>query len=269
MAVTVDKDTSPEVLSEIMNELLFFIRTSMAAGKYDSQNIRKVIYVDTLSVDPLKSTNLDANMVWQPESGNSSTTIIAVVLSLIIFILLGTLLFVLVAKKRNRVSELTTRAEDRTFPTNTNPLDPAEQMSVEDSLQKALNTEETWKEALRSYNAGKPAAFALDSPDDGPEITKRGSLEPDLSLMIAELGAVDNETYLSEAKESLDPPPGVEEVKPSADNESEMHHGVKADEDGNTEDIKVVGVDEGEASEAKSNLHHITEDNTENEHGID
>ena len=236
MAVTVDKDTSPEVLSEIMNELLFFIRTSMAAGKYDSQNIRKVIYVDTLSADPLKSTSLDANMVWQPESG-SSTTIIAVVLSLIIFILLGTLLFVLVAKKRNRVSELTTRAEDRTFP---NPSDP-EQMSVEESLQKALNTEETWKEALRSYNAGKPAAFALDSPDDGPEITKRGSLEPELGLMIAELGAGDNETYLSEAKESLDPPPGVEEVKPSAtDNEFEMHqHGVRADKDGNTEDVEV------------------------------
>jgi len=267
MAATVDKNASPEVLSEIMNELLFFIRTSMAAGKYDSQNIRKVIYVDTLSVDPLKSTNLDANMVWQPESGSSSTTIIAVVLSLIIFILLGTLLIVLVAKKRNRVSEMTTPTEDCSFP-NTNPSDP-EQMSVEESLQKALNTEETWKEALRSYNAGKPAAFALDSPDDGPEITKRGSLEPNLNLMIAELGAGDNETYLSEAKESLDPPPGVEEVKPSAtDNEFEMHHGVRADKDGNTEDIEVDEEDDGKASEAKSNLH-INEDNTENEHRID
>ena len=254
MAVTVDKDTSPEVLSEIMNELLFFIRTSMAAGKYDSQNIRKVIYVDTLSVDPLKSSDLDANMVWRPDSESSSTTtIIAVVLSLIIFILLGTLLFVLVAKKRNRVSELTTRAEDRAF---TNPSDP-EQMSVEESLQKALNTEETWKEALRSYNAGKPAAFALDSPDHGPEITKRGSLEPDLDLMIAELGAGDNETYLSEAK---DPPPDVEEVKSSADNVSEMHVGVKED--------MAVEEDDDKASEAKSDLH-ITEDNTENEHGID
>ena len=244
----------------------------MAAGKYDSQNIRKVIYVDTLSVDPLKSTNLDANMVWQPENGNNSTTtIIAVVLSLIIFVLLGTILFVLVAKKRNRVSEMTIQAEDRTFPTNTNPSDPAaEQMSIEDSLQKALNTEETWKEALRSYNAGKPAAFAMDSPDndDNPEITKRGSLEPDLDLMIAELGAGDNETYLSEAKESLDPPPGVEEVKPSADNESDMHVGVRADEDGNTEDIEVDKDDDGRASEVKSNLH-ITEDNAENEHGID
>ena len=260
MTVKVDKNTSPEVLSEVMNELLFFIRTSMAAGKYDSQNIRKVIYVDTLSVDPLTSTNLDANMVWQPESGSSSTTIIAVVLSLLIFILLGTLLFVLVTKKRNRVSELTSRAEDHTFPTNTNPSDP-EQMSVEESLQKALNTEETWKEALRSYNAGKPAAFALDSPNDGPEITKRGSsLEPDLDLMIAELGAGDNETYLSEAKESLDPPPGVEEVKPSADNESEIN----AD---NAEDIMAVEDNDGKASDAKSNLH--TEDNTENEHGID
>ena len=133
MAVKVDKDAPPEVLSEVMNELLFFIRTSMAAGKYDSQNIRKVIYVDTMSVDPLKSTNLDANMVWKPESGGSTTTIIAVVLSLIIFILLGTLLFVLVAKKRNRVSEMTTQVEDRAFP---NPSDP-EQMSVEESLQNA------------------------------------------------------------------------------------------------------------------------------------
>lgn len=227
ITVKLEKDASPEILNDVMNELLFYIRTSMAAGIYESSNVRKVIYVENLSVDPLEAS-INANVVWQPQSaGGNSSLIVAIILSMIVIILLGVLFFVLVRKKSRR-RETTHLIEEHTLE-NTN-LDCSGQSrsiitpsDIEESWKRALNTDRTWRDAIKNSVQNKnvesnpshtnlsdiekswkkalntdetwkkalsayTGKSATNIIDTDDEEARPSMLEPDLDEMIAEMG---------------------------------------------------------------------------------
>ena len=205
MTAKFDKDTPPKVLNEVMEELLFFIRISMASGRWESPKVKKVIYIENLTADPLESNTgpANANIVWQPqsESGNS-TTIIAVVMSLLLIVLLGVLLFVFVTRRKRRRAG-TNRVEDHTIAVA--KLGGSEStsvpMSTEETWKKALDTEEAWKKALSAYESErKTSRFAIDSDEEEADPSGNKAVGP-TEKMTTELGNGDDKDVYSAAKQ--------------------------------------------------------------------
>ena len=208
MTAKFDYDTPPEVLTEVIEELLFFIRTSMASGRWESAKVKKVIYIENLAANPLESNTgpANANVVWQPqnESGNN-TTIIAVVMSLLVIVLFSVLLFVFVARRKRRRSA-TSRVEEHTIAVA--KLDCSEStsvpMSTEETWKKALDTEEAWKKALNAHDSErKTSRFAIDSDEEeaDPSSKADGAMQPSDDKMTTELGNGDEKDIYSTAKQ--------------------------------------------------------------------
>lgn len=187
--------TSTAVLSEVQDELLFFVRTSMASGKYESAKVRKVIYVETLSNSPQESNVAPPNtsIVWQPQSeGNSSSSLAAIMLSLLVLILIGISLVVFVTRRRRRLepsrSEECTITESKPDDTVSTTLPPTS--STEEAWRKALDTEETWRHELNEYD-DKSTKLYLDSDEEALDQNAGRRIspsEPHVEQMIYELG---------------------------------------------------------------------------------
>lgn len=160
MIVYVHKGTPATSLSEVQKELLFFIRTSMAADSYESQRIRKVIYIENLGPNPLESNTalFNTNIVWQPQSEGGSSSVFGIVLSLLVILLIGFTLFIFVIRKRSTESfhpgehAIVERKPDDSHSERTT-------CSTEGTWRRALHTEEVWRDALDTYD-DKPTESA-------------------------------------------------------------------------------------------------------------
>ena len=96
--------TQSQTLTDARNELLFFIRTTMSSGAYESVEVRKVIYIDDLSVGNIHSNPpSNAQLVWQ-ENGNensSSSLLTGIVITLSVAFV-GLLGFLIMSRRKRR-----------------------------------------------------------------------------------------------------------------------------------------------------------------------
>jgi len=200
MTTYFEKGTSATVLREVSEELLFYIRTSMASGKFESAKIRKVIYVENLSSSPLESNAAPPNTIIVSEPQNeegANSSVVAIFLSLLIIILVGVTLFVFVIRKRRSEPR---HAEERAIIME-NKRDDSEATSMpaststEETWKKALTTEEVWRNAMNTYpTEDKSTRLAFDSDEEAlvPEAGRgTSSTEPLVEQMIRDLGKSD------------------------------------------------------------------------------
>lgn len=144
----VDKGTPTTVLSTVSDELLFYIRTSMASGLFESIKVRKAIFIKNLSASPLQSNAVQpaTNIIWEQQSkeGNSST-IIAIIMSLLVVLLVGILLCLIVRRKKQ--SDYHYSEQPRS------DIEMTEEGfdSTEEAWKNALETDRVWKNALNAY----------------------------------------------------------------------------------------------------------------------
>jgi len=140
--------TPSQTLTDARDELLFFIRTTMSSGAYESAQVRKVIYIEDLSVGVIHSNpppNAQQVLVWQENSndtGSSSLITGAVVALSMIFV--GLLGFLFMSRGRRRGRGITLQQ----FP-------PSE---IEDIVQEVeeesngVDVESVWQKALNAYD---------------------------------------------------------------------------------------------------------------------
>jgi hypothetical protein len=155
LTVGVDKEASVEQLAQIEDELLFWIRTSMAAGTYESTTIAKVIYIDNLN-EPLASAPPNTQIVWMPQDAGGPSSMFVIVLCFLIVLLVGIVIFALIYVRRKKRDEYHI-AQDSTNEGLDGKQDeygtPTMQTSsTEEAWKKSLDTEETWKKAMFAYN---------------------------------------------------------------------------------------------------------------------
>lgn len=139
--------TPTQILTNARDELLFLIRTTMSSGAYESADVRKVIYIEDLSVGTIHS-NPPANshqvLVWQENDAetNSSSLLTGavVILSVAFFGLLGLLLI----SRRKRRRTIWHQSPIHNQVGNTVPL------GVEDENSEDL--ESVWQKALHVYD---------------------------------------------------------------------------------------------------------------------
>ncbi|KAL7530693.1 hypothetical protein ACHAXR_009440, partial [Thalassiosira sp. AJA248-18] len=167
----VDKRASAKVLTEVAEELIFYIRTSMNAGQYESAKVRKVIFVENVSPSRLESNAAppNTNIVWKPQNDEGNSPVIAIVFSLLLIFLVGILLLMHVIRKRREDSRYTehtpiveNKPEDAASATMSATM--PESTSMEETLSKALGADEVWRNALNTYES-KSTILPVD-PDE-------------------------------------------------------------------------------------------------------
>eukprot|EP00581_Thalassiosira_minuscula_P005354 CAMPEP_0183742588 /NCGR_PEP_ID=MMETSP0737-20130205/64777_1 /TAXON_ID=385413 /ORGANISM="Thalassiosira miniscula, Strain CCMP1093" /LENGTH=1396 /DNA_ID=CAMNT_0025978175 /DNA_START=206 /DNA_END=4396 /DNA_ORIENTATION=- len=150
------EETSSTVLASASEELLFYIRTSMASGIYESARIRRLIYIESLSASSLESDGVP------PENeGGSNSWITAVVLSVLMMISIGLTLFVFARKKKVE----TPQAEERA----THDMETNQDAPDRFTLPPSNSTEETWKKALDTEEIWKNATHDMETNQDAPD----------------------------------------------------------------------------------------------------
>ena len=150
--------TPSSTLAEARDELLFFIRTSMASGAYESVEVRKVIYIEDLSVGPIHSNpppNAQNVLVWEEEgNGSSVLTSILVVLGMIFLGLLG---FLFISRRKRR------RGSGR-VPTQQPPPSLSEIDSIAQGVEEN-SVESVWQKALDAYGNVVNADTGIPDPN--------------------------------------------------------------------------------------------------------
>jgi hypothetical protein len=290
---------SPKVLHDVAEELLFYIRTSMAAGRYETAKVSKVIYIESLSELPMESNvAANANIVWKPESeGGTNSTMIGILFTLLALAMIGITLLVYVTRRR-RVTEMI-NSEKHTL-TEMKPDDTVSTLlppstSTEEVWKKALDTEKTWRNALSTYadtssgsvgNSEEEAntlkieneAMIMEVPDEQmvQGLENRGDnciAESQVNVddeSITYSGAVDGTGFAKDGKQQSSPiyPPEGNSLCIAED--IQQHE--SADNSGNKENsehvdvaVKRVGSDEKNDSEEEQQHH----DNHEQSHHDD
>lgn len=131
ITVFLDKNVPEVVAQQVRQDVIFTIRTGMAAGRYETPNVLKAIFIEDTSADQLQSNTSASMAVWTPESGMSASTIVAVVFCILIII--ATVVMQLLFFKRSKKPAPT--------PKDNNEESLASSVShVEDVWQKALDT---------------------------------------------------------------------------------------------------------------------------------
>ena len=138
--------TSSSTLAEARDELLFFIRTSMASGAYESVEVRKVIYIEDLSVGPIHSNpppNAQNVLVWEEEGNGNGSSVLTSILVVLGMIFLGLLGFLFISRRKRR------RGSGR-VPTQ----QPPPSLSEIDSIARVEenSVENVWQKALDAYS---------------------------------------------------------------------------------------------------------------------
>lgn len=153
--------TPAQILTNARDELLFFIRTTMSSGAYESADVRKVVYIEDLSVGAIHSnppTNSHQVLVWQEndtETSSSSLLIGAVVVLSVAFV--GLLGLLLISRR--------TRRGTIWYQSPHNQVGNSVPLGVEDENSEDL--ESVWQKALHTYDkegtiAEEPAGVAND-----------------------------------------------------------------------------------------------------------
>ena len=68
----IKKGSSSATRREVWDELVFYIRTSMSSGRYESDEIRKVIYVDEVGPGPRVQAPPNAHTIYLPQKAPKS-----------------------------------------------------------------------------------------------------------------------------------------------------------------------------------------------------
>ena len=150
--------TSSSTLAEARDELLFFIRTSMASGAYESVEVRKVIYIEDLSVGDIHSNpppNAQNVLVWEEEGNGNGSSVLTSILLVLGMIFLGLLGFLLISRRKRR------RGSGR-VPTQQPPPSLSEIDSIAQGVEEN-SVESVWQKALDAY--GNVVNTDTDIPD--------------------------------------------------------------------------------------------------------
>jgi hypothetical protein len=135
LTVFIASDASESVERDVWQEIIFTIRTGMAAGRYETSQVLKAIFIEDTTANQLQSSqsSTSASMVtWTPETeGMSASTIIVVVVCVLLIV--ATMVIQIVFFKRSRASDVS--------------------RDNEESLASSVShLEEVWKKALDTYD---------------------------------------------------------------------------------------------------------------------
>lgn len=150
--------TPSSTLAEARDELLFFIRTSMASGAYESVEVRKVIYIEDLSVGVIHSNpppNAQNVLVWEEEGNGNGSSVLTSILVVLGMIFLGLLGFLFISRRKRR------RGSGR-VPTQQPPPSLSEIDSIAHGVEEN-SVESVWQKALDAY--GNVVNTDTDIPD--------------------------------------------------------------------------------------------------------
>jgi hypothetical protein len=148
--------TPSSTLAEARDELLFFIRTSMASGAYESVEVRKVIYIEDLSVGPIHSNpppNAQNVLVWEEEGNGNGSSVLTSILVVLVMIFLWLLGFLFISRRKRRRGSVLTQQP----PPSLSEIDSIAQGVEENSV------ESVWQKALDAY--GNVVNTDTDIPD--------------------------------------------------------------------------------------------------------
>ncbi len=138
--------TPSSTLAEARDELLFFIRTTMASGAYESVEVRKVIYIEDLSVGDIHSNpppNAQNVLVWEEEGNGNGSSVLTSILVVLGMIFLGLLGFLFISRRTRR------RGSGR-VPTQQPPQSLSEIDSIAQGVEEN-SVESVWQKALDAY----------------------------------------------------------------------------------------------------------------------
>lgn len=96
----VKKGSSNAARRDVWDELVFFIRTSMSSGRYESDEIRKVIYVDEVGSGPSVQAPPNAHVIYLPQKAPKSV-MLALVVCLILVTFACTAMLCYIRAKRD------------------------------------------------------------------------------------------------------------------------------------------------------------------------
>eukprot|EP00986_Skeletonema_menzelii_P015506 scaffold11920_cov91-Skeletonema_menzelii.AAC.4 len=177
--------TPSQTLNNARDELLFFIRTTMSSGAYESVEVRKVIYIEDLSVGVIHSnppTNSKQVLVWQENDNETSSssllTGIVITLSVAFVGLLG---FLFMSRRKRRGTML------HNFPHN--QVEGAEERNNDEDL------ESIWQQALNVYKV-------VEDPTDHTSDDKAGIEGTGRKVSVA----VEPEGFLFRPNTNTEPP---------------------------------------------------------------
>ena len=147
--------TPSSTLAEARDELLFFIRTSMASGAYESVEVRKVIYIEDLSVGPIHSNpppNAQNVLVWEEEGNGNGSSVLTSILVVLGMIFLGLLGFLFISRRKRR------RGSGR-VPTQ----QPPPSLSEIDSIAQGVEVKSAEKATISTWINEVKAASIVDT----------------------------------------------------------------------------------------------------------
>ena len=213
--------TPSQTLTDARDELLFFIRTTMSSGAYESAEVRKVIYIEDLSSGVVHS-NPPPNVLVRQENGNetgaaSLLTGVVVALSMIFVGLLG---FLFMSRRRRRGVML------QQFPPS--EVEDIAHSEVEEENYGVEDVESIWQEALNVYDnedtkVEDPTDIANDDAGAaGVDRKDSVSVDPEGFLFKPQQpsSGSENEATVSEMEEAAPMPVSVENIN-VAENENE------------------------------------------------
>ena len=166
-------------LTDARDDLLFFIRTAMTSGEYESAEVRKVTYIEDLSTGAIHSNpppNSQQVLVWQQNGAESSSVLTGVITAMSI-VFVGLLAFLFISRRRKKRSETM-----QSF----NPVHTEVEGGNEDVevvWQKALNAynDETAKDAVPPDLDTFPSSISSSA---GLECEEFRTADPDIAAMV-------------------------------------------------------------------------------------
>ena len=165
--------TSSSTLAEARDELLFFIRTSMASGAYESVEVRKVIYIEDLSVGDIHSNpppNAQNVLVWEEEGNGTGSSVLTSILVMLGMIFLGLLGFLFISRRKRRRGNMPTQQ-------------PPPSLSEVDSIAQGVeenSVESVWQKALDAY--GNVVNTDTGIPDPNSATTTNSNPNPNFTI---------------------------------------------------------------------------------------
>ena len=128
----------------------------MAAGLFESALVRKAIFIDNTSQNPLKfnAAPSKTNMVWQPHTeAEHGSPVVAIILSLVIIILVGIILFMIVQRRKRDqyVAEYQPTEQAVRHKPDEARSAISRTYSTEQAWKQAVDTDEVWRNAIDAY----------------------------------------------------------------------------------------------------------------------
>lgn len=135
LTVFLDHGTPESTVQELWKELIFTIRTGMAAGRYETSKVLKAVFIEDTTADQSQANTSASMVAWAPESDTMSTSNIILVVFCVL-IIVGTVAIQFMFFKRSK----------KPVPSDT--VD-----NVDGSIASSVSqVESVWKKALDTYD---------------------------------------------------------------------------------------------------------------------